>query len=89
VEKRGQKLRIVAIRNIPPGKEVCFDYSTITASDDVWKMRCRCGEKACRKSIGAFHTLPHRVQLRYLREQIVPKYIVVLNAREGLFEDVL
>ncbi|MFM2374431.1 MAG: hypothetical protein RLZZ234_426 [Candidatus Parcubacteria bacterium] len=76
VEKRGQKLRMVAIRNIPQGREVCFDYSTITASDDVWKMRCHCGEKMCRKSIRSFGTLPSPLQCRYIREQIVPQYIL-------------
>jgi SET domain-containing protein len=80
VEKRGQKLRLVAILNIPLGKEVCFDYSTITASDDVWQMRCRCGEKKCRKSICSFDTLPASLQRRYIRDQIVPKYILAINA---------
>lgn len=79
VEKRNRKLVIVALTHIPKGNEVCIDYSTITAADDVWTMRCRCGSVSCRKVVRAFHTLPENTRAHYVRAGVVPRYILLLN----------
>jgi len=79
VMKRREKLYVVAHTTIPNGSEVLFDYSTITARDDEWTMRCRCGNATCRKVIRAFHALPDEVRARYIREGIVPRYILAID----------
>lgn len=67
--------RMVALREIFPGEEVLFDYST-TMSEQHWTMPCRCGALTCRGLIGDFHELPWRVQQRYLRLAVVQRFIV-------------
>jgi len=67
--------RMVALREIFPGEEVLFDYST-TMSEQHWTMPCRCGASTCRGLIGDFHELPWGVQQRYLRLAVVQRFIV-------------
>ena len=45
----GQTL-IIAMRDIGPGEELCFDYATCDASD-YDEFRCRCGQPNCREII--------------------------------------
>lgn len=78
VVKKGKKLFIEAIKTILPGKEVLIDYSTITAADDTWKMKCNCGSAKCRKNIGSFRSLPKEIKQRYLQKEIVPRYILTI-----------
>ena len=52
---------LFALRDILPGEELCFDYSTTvppgwTSAD--WSMECRCGSAMCRKILGDVLTLP-------------------------------
>lgn len=75
VIKKGSKLFVYAIANIPAGAEVLIDYSTITASDDIWTMRCNCGHKACRGLVTNFYKLPHTLRQKYKTLHVVPKYI--------------
>lgn len=42
----GQML-LVAMRDITPGEELCFDYAMCDASD-YDEFRCLCGQPACR-----------------------------------------
>ena len=42
-------LKMVARRDIEPGKEVAFDYAMSETSD--YKMDCRCGKPNCRKVV--------------------------------------
>lgn len=53
---RGQS-ELFALKNIPEGQEITFDYST-TIAPTVWKMKCRCGARKCRKSIGDVLSIP-------------------------------
>ncbi len=48
---------MVAIRNIQKEEQLTIDYS-ITEIDPRFKMPCICGEKNCRKLIGAIDTIP-------------------------------
>ena len=71
----GVEVRLVAIRPIAPGEQVCFDYST--AMDDYpWEMAGRCGAPSCRRKIGDFLRLPIELQERYVTCGVVPTYIL-------------
>jgi hypothetical protein len=66
---------LVALRDIPAGAEIRFDYST-TMEEQSFTMRCLCGEPECRHVIGDFSTLPAPVQKRYLSLGVVMGFIV-------------
>ena len=78
IVKKDNKLFVVAHKHIVPKKEICFDYSTILASDDVWTMKCNCGSRLCRDVVRRFRLLPKELRARYIREAIVPAYIRAL-----------
>lgn len=65
---------LVALRDIPAGEEIRFDYST-TMDEDFWTMECRCGAATCRGVVGDFKTLPPEVQARYLERGVVQGFI--------------
>lgn len=65
------KTTIVALHNLKAGNEVTIDYSTIEG-DERWKMKCRCGEKNCRKIIRSVEFLPKKTFKHYL--PFVPTY---------------
>lgn len=46
---RGQ-ITLVAMRDIKPDEEVCFDYAMTDASD-YDEFKCRCGDPACRGKV--------------------------------------
>lgn len=69
-----EDVQLIAIRDIEPGEEITFDYST--ALDVEWAMRCECGVPQCRKSVGKFIELPRSIQERYLELNIVQRFIV-------------
>lgn len=73
--KMGNKLLLVAVRNIKRGEEITMDYSTIIAEDDIWEMNCHCGEKNCRSIIRNFGALNKELKEKYLNLGIVPDYI--------------
>lgn len=70
------KLWLVARRDIREGEEVTFDYSTQIGADDIWKMRCNCGEAGCRGTIRALSEIPEEQFRRYRDEDSVPAYIL-------------
>jgi hypothetical protein len=74
--KINHQILVVAAAPIDPGDEVVFDYSTSIGDDDVWTMRCNCGEPTCRGRIKRFGSLPRALQERYLAAGLVPKYII-------------
>lgn len=76
VTKFKDKIFIRSIINIEKGNEVLIDYSTILARDDVWTMKCNCGEKKCRKIIRNIGDLPKDVFNKYVRLRLIPKYIL-------------
>lgn len=75
VVKKGSRLFVRAITDIPTDTEVLIDYSTITAGDDIWTMRCNCGSITCRKLVKNFSKLPHTLREKYKTLHIVPAYI--------------
>ena len=69
------RVNLYAIRDIPAGREITFDYSTIMAEDD-FEFDCRCGSPACRGRIRDGKHLPTGVWGRYVALGIVPDYVI-------------
>lgn len=76
-------IRLIALRDISPGEEICFDYST-TMLERQWELECECGKPTCRKFIQDFDLIPSELQDRYLRRGVVQDFIV----RSMIAEDV-
>lgn len=65
---------LFALRDIAPGEEICFDYST-SLSEPGWNLDCRCGSPQCRGIVRSWGELAEadRARLRpwalaYLRQ---------------------
>lgn len=58
------KVTVVAMKNIKRTEQITIDYS-ITEDDPFWKMRCKCGQKNCRKIIKCYRFLPARLKNKY------------------------
>ena len=74
VKISGASAELHAIRDIAPGEEVCFDYST-TLDEGDFTMRCACGSAACRGVIGDGKDLPADVWARYMELGILAPYV--------------
>jgi hypothetical protein len=66
---------VIALRDLEPGEEIRFDYST-TMSEDLETMPCRCGADSCRGLVQDFRHLPPELKRHYLRLGIVQDFIV-------------
>jgi len=75
IVKKGSKLYFEAIKSILKGKEFVFDYTTVLARDDFWVMKCNCKDR-CRKKIDKFDNLPADLLKKYIKESIIPAYIL-------------
>jgi hypothetical protein len=73
---------LVAIRDIPAGAEIRFDYST-NMDEDLWTMPCACREPSCRGVVRDFKHLPLAVRRRYLELRIVPEFVANLHGDNG------
>lgn len=67
-------IRLVALRDIPAGEELRFDYSTTVS--DGWTMSCRCGTVECRGLVVAFQLLPVALRQRYAVLGVVQRFIL-------------
>ena len=67
-------VRLIAVKNIEPGEEIRFDYSTTIS--DGWTMTCLCGSPCCRGVVRAFQLLPPELQQRYAMLRIVQPFIL-------------
>jgi hypothetical protein len=80
------KNTLVALRSIKKGEEVTFDYSTTTWDDrKKWRkagyykfytLKCKCGNKNCRKVIGQFYDLPNSLIFKYKKKKMLPDFIL-------------
>lgn len=59
-----KRSELFAIKDIPKGVEVTFDYS-LTIAPTKWSMRCACGSERCRKMLGDVLSIPKRDRARY------------------------
>ena len=66
---------VIAIRQIVPGEEIRFDYSTAML-ERLWELDCRCGSPRCRNKVRDFDLLPIGAKQRLLRLGIVQNFIV-------------
>lgn len=69
-------LWLYALRRIRRGEEVTHDYSTLLGADDVWTMRCNCGERRCRGLVTNVSRLPAAVLRDYRRREAIPRFIL-------------
>lgn len=76
IVKTGRRLLLRAIRSIAAGDEITHDYATLLGADDVWTMKCNCGEAGCRKLVRSFSKLPAVTLRRYRRLGIIPDFIL-------------
>src|SRR5207237_1215753 len=76
IRKSNNQLFLFAAQSIGSGDEILIDYSTILGDDDIWTMRCKCGSPACRRTIRRFGSLPLNLKRRYVRQGLVPRYII-------------
>jgi hypothetical protein len=67
--------RLLALREIRPGEEVTYDYSTYLAGDHE-AMRCSCGSRRCRGLIGAFADLPAERRRTYIEAGVVAAFVL-------------
>ncbi len=81
IVRKGRRLILKAIAPIAAGEEVTHDYSTLLGTDDVWKMRCDCGEANCRRVVGNIGKLPAATLRNYRRLGIVPDFILATLRR--------
>lgn len=76
------KNEMIAIKNIKPGEEITYDYSTVCWDDrwakihGAWTMKCECEEINCRKKIGDFLTIPKSQREKYIKLRAVPNFIL-------------
>lgn len=70
---------LVALKNIKRREEIRYDYS-LTMDGSEWAMRCKCRQKNCRKFIKDFKFLPKKLRKKYLRLEIVQKFIAEKSA---------
>ncbi len=71
IRKRSE---MFAIKDIKPGDEITFDYSTTIAPTD-WRMECRCGAEKCRKVISDVRSIPKKQLKRYLELGALQRYM--------------
>jgi SET domain-containing protein len=79
------KSELVALRDINPGEEITYDYSTTMADNKekiekagrkLWTCKCNCGSKNCRGIIDQFETLPKNIQGFYINNKFMPDYML-------------
>ncbi|MEK6889245.1 MAG: hypothetical protein AABW80_04025 [Nanoarchaeota archaeon] len=51
------------MKDIKRGEEILWDYEMTENSN--WRMNCMCGNKNCRRVIGAYDNLPEEVRKKY------------------------
>jgi hypothetical protein len=76
IRKINNRLFLFAVQRISRGSEITIDYSTTIGDDDIWRMRCNCGHRRCRKIIRNFGSLHADVKKRYVTRGMVPGYIL-------------
>lgn len=76
------KVIFVAMMDIKKDEEITFDYS-IAECDIYWEMKCKCGQKKCRKVIRSIQFLPKKIFKTYL--PYIPTYFknVYLNIHKN------
>jgi len=76
---------LVAIRDIPAGAEITFDYAT-TVSPEIswWSMPCQCGTAICRHKVLPADHLPPELRQRYKALGFLPAFAQIKRRRVNL-----
>ena len=69
------RLDLVALRDIEPGEEITFDYSTCIVAEPEIPV-CMCGAPACRGRVSSYWRLDRATRARYQRLGIVPGFVL-------------
>lgn len=69
------KSDLYALRDIYPGEEVTYDYSTTSGIHDNWKMTCGCQSHSCRYVISNVLSIPAEILSNYIRLNALPDFI--------------
>ena len=84
---RGES-ELVALREIFPGEEVVYDYSStmkdntekiLGAGLSVWTMKCNCGSNKCRGIVDQFDKLPEESRRFYIENRYAPNFVLKLS----------
>ena len=65
------KFKLVSMRNIKKGEELTWDYATTdnwdyaTTDNLLYKEKCKCESKICRKTIRGYRFLPKHIRREY------------------------
>ena len=71
-----QENKLFAIRDIHPGEELTYDYSTtVPRYKSWWKMRCHCKSKNCRKIISSYNKIPKKQLQKYRDLNVLPLWV--------------
>ncbi len=71
-----QESKLFAIREINPGDEITYDYSTtVPKYKSWWKMKCQCRSKICRKFVSSYNTIPRKQLQKYLDLRVLPLWV--------------
>jgi uncharacterized protein len=79
------KNELVALRPIPKGEEITFDYATtmrydaekiLASGHELWTCTCLCGAANCRGIIHEFKTLPQEIQEYYVGHRYLPDFML-------------
>lgn len=75
-----KRSELFALRNIPNGEEITYDYS-LTIAPTQWHMRCKCGTSGCRKVLGDVLSIPTATMASYRKLGALQTYMKrLLNA---------
>ena len=55
--------KLTAMRDIPAGEELCWDYAM--SENNQWSVECKCGSGKCRGKSGRYDDLPQEARDRY------------------------
>jgi SET domain-containing protein len=73
----GRRAFLYSLKDIPADTEITFDYSTTTNDDEsLWSMNCNCKSYNCRKIIKGYQYLPEDIKQKYLKLNMIPKYLI-------------
>lgn len=73
----GGRAHLLALRDLRPGDEITFDYSSVQLRDSRFRIEsCRCGARSCRQLIGDFTRLEASEQERFRNDGLCPSYVL-------------
>ena len=75
---------LVALRDIDPGGEITYDYSTYIESPE--RLRCCCGASCCCRDIGRFRELAPQLRKHYMNRGVVGAFAAGADSEGCLVE---